>query len=281
MFAMTKRNLQLYFHSKANVFFSLMGAWIAFALYIIFLQKNMLDAWSAIKGADKMLDQWVMGGVLAVTGVTSTWTGAVRLVQDKESRKLDDFLMTDSSEIMLNLGYFLSAAIIGILMQVAMFIIMAGYFYWQDDLTFDAAILPGLLGLIVLNAGLGASLGLLTAQFIKKVEIAERLSVIIGTASGFLVGVYMPIGGMPDAAQSVMKLTPASYIAAAFRQLLIGDKVIDWQQPGIDVKEYLGIGLDWGALTTLGQNTMVASAVLVVTLLVLSSLHLVKKQIFR
>ena len=154
---------------------------------------------------------------------------------------------------------------------------MAAYFYWQDDLTFDIAILPGLLGLIALNAGLGASLGLLVAQFIKKVEIAERLSVIIGTASGFLVGVYMPIGGMPDAAQSVMKLTPASYIAAAFRQLLIGDKVVDWQQPGIDVKEYLGIGLDWDGLTSLSQNTMVAGAVLAVSLLVLAGLQVVKK----
>ena len=49
MFTMAKRNLRLYFHNKATVFFSLMGAWIAFGLYLIFLQKNMQDAWSGIQ----------------------------------------------------------------------------------------------------------------------------------------------------------------------------------------------------------------------------------------
>lgn len=39
MVAMTKRNLKLYFSNKMSVFFSLLGALIAFGLYIIFLQK--------------------------------------------------------------------------------------------------------------------------------------------------------------------------------------------------------------------------------------------------
>ena len=42
MIASIKRQIALYFNNKASVFFSLMGAWIAFALYVIFLQKNML-----------------------------------------------------------------------------------------------------------------------------------------------------------------------------------------------------------------------------------------------
>ena len=40
MWAMTKRNLKLYFSNKASVFFSLLGALIAFILYVIFLQKK-------------------------------------------------------------------------------------------------------------------------------------------------------------------------------------------------------------------------------------------------
>ena len=39
MWAMTKRNLQLYFSNKASVFFSLLGALIAFILYVIFAEK--------------------------------------------------------------------------------------------------------------------------------------------------------------------------------------------------------------------------------------------------
>ena len=39
MVALTKRNLKLYFSNKMSVFFSMLGALIAFGLYIIFLQK--------------------------------------------------------------------------------------------------------------------------------------------------------------------------------------------------------------------------------------------------
>ena len=129
MFSIMKRNLQLYFHNKVSVFFSLMGAWIAFALYVIFLQRNMLDSWSVISHPEKTLDSWVMGGVLAVTSITTTWVGAARLTRDRESHKLDDFLLTDISLFRLNLGYFMSASLIGIMMQVMMFVIMSLYFY--------------------------------------------------------------------------------------------------------------------------------------------------------
>lgn len=61
MLTTVKRNLQLYFSNEASVFFSLMGAWIAFVLYIIFLQKNMLDAGLDLSHPEKFLDRWVMG----------------------------------------------------------------------------------------------------------------------------------------------------------------------------------------------------------------------------
>ena len=71
---------------------------------------------------------------------------------------------------------------------------------------------------MLLSSFLGSSLGLLLLQFIKSVDVVERLAVIIGTASGFLVGVYMPIGSLPSFAQNVVKLTPGAYVAAAYRR---------------------------------------------------------------
>ncbi|MCK1169211.1 hypothetical protein MXZ18_06225 [Streptococcus uberis] len=40
MIATIERHLSLYFKQKASIFFSLLGALIAFFLYIIFLQKK-------------------------------------------------------------------------------------------------------------------------------------------------------------------------------------------------------------------------------------------------
>lgn len=91
MWAMTKRNLKLYFSNKASVFFSLLGALIAFILYVVFLQKNMQDSFTGTPNLEELLDNWVLGGTLAVTSITTTWTGISRLVQDKVSHKLEDF----------------------------------------------------------------------------------------------------------------------------------------------------------------------------------------------
>lgn len=269
MIATIKRQIALYFSNKASVFFSLMGAWIAFALYIIFLQKNMVEAWSTVPNPEVMLDQWVMGGVLAVTGVTTTWTGLSRLIKDKENHQFDDFLLTGVSPFSLHVGYLISASMIGLIMQIIMYSVMNAYFYWQDGLVLELNQLPALLGLMVLNSLLGSSLGLIGAQCFKTIEAAERLAIIIGSGSGFLVGVYMPIGGLPDFAQVLIKWTPAAYVAAAFRQILIADSLDQWTVPGMDVKEYLGVGLKWQELTSLGQNIMLIAVIIVVSLLFL------------
>lgn len=269
MIASIKRQIALYFSNKASVFFSLMGAWIAFALYIIFLQKNMLEAWSTVPNPELVLDKWVMGGTLAVTGVTTTWTGVSRLIKDKEHHQFDDFLLTGLSPFSLHIGYLISASMIGLIMQIIMYSIMNAYFYWQDGLALEMNQFPALLGLMVLSSLLGSSLGLIGAQWFKSIEAAERLAIIIGSASGFLVGVYMPIGGLPDFAQALIKWTPAAYVAAAFRQILMEDSLAKWNIPGMDVKEYLGVGLKWQELTSLHQNIVLLAVIIAVSLLFL------------
>ena len=276
MIASFKRQIALYFSNKASVFFSLMGAWIAFALYVIFLQKNMLEAWSTVSNPEVMLDQWVMGGTLAVTGVTTTWTGVSRLIKDKENHQFDDFLLTGISPFSLHVGYLISASMIGFIMQIIMYGIMSTYFYWQDGLALEMNQFPALLGLMLLSSLLGSSLGLIGAQCFKTLEAAERFAIIIGTTSGFLVGVYMPIGGLPDFAQTIIKWTPAAYVAAAFRQILLVDSLDQWAVPGMDVKEYLGVGLKWDELTSLGQNTLLIAGMVMVSLMLLLILLLRK-----
>lgn len=65
MKATIERHLKLYFSSKAGVFFSLLGALIAFVLYILFLQNNLVISWKdSMPKPEKILDLWIMGGYL-------------------------------------------------------------------------------------------------------------------------------------------------------------------------------------------------------------------------
>ena len=79
----------------------------------------------------------------------------------------------------------------------------------------------------------------------------------------------MPIGSLPSFAQNVVKLTPGAYVAAAYRRVLMTDKLANWNLPGINIKEYLGIGLKLKHLTTLNQDLLIIGGLLLLSLIAL------------
>ena len=80
--SLLKRNFILYFRNRSG-YFSHYWALISFLLYIIFLQKNLTDAWSQLLIIQNLLNNWLMGGTLAVTGITTSFTALTQMVQDR------------------------------------------------------------------------------------------------------------------------------------------------------------------------------------------------------
>lgn len=56
MVALVKRNIKIYFSSIPGVIMSLLGALIAFFIYIGFLQKNLESSWQHVANAAQLLD---------------------------------------------------------------------------------------------------------------------------------------------------------------------------------------------------------------------------------
>ncbi|MEW6856203.1 ABC transporter permease [Streptococcus iniae] len=251
---------------------------IAFVLYIIFLQHNLVLSWEkSLSNPEKTLDLWVMGGVLAVTGITTSWSALSRIVEDKEKSVWDDLLLTDVSPLKLHLGYFLSASIISLIMQVVVFLVMQTYFAWQDQLSISPELFPQLL-LIAFLSSLQASLfATLVLQFVKTMAIESRLGTIIGTTSGFLVGVYIPVGVLPDLGKLVVKGTPGAYIASLYRQVLLKDsiKLLEWSKT--DFREFMGIGMKLDKLTSLHDDYRIVMITIFGMLLLLATLIVIHK----
>ncbi|MHA3066779.1 ABC transporter permease [Lacticaseibacillus saniviri] len=220
MTALIKRNLKLFFGNRSTVIFSLLGALIAFALYLIFLKTNLQQNLPAGVGK-QLLDLWVMGGTLTVTAITTTQSALSQMVTDREQGQLADLLMTGTPFWQLQAGYLVSAFVVGWLMQVGMFVLMSGYFMLADGLSLTGINLGQLILLSALSSLVWTSFNLLILSFVHRVDTLGKLGTIIGTAAGFFAGVYMPIGSVPTSAQWLMKLTPAPYNAALFRQNLM------------------------------------------------------------
>ena len=128
MLALLKRNFILYFRNRSGVFFSLLGALISFLLYIIFLQKNLTDSWSQLPNSTNLLNNWLMGGTLAVTGMTTSFTALKQMVQDRENQVDQDLFLTDLGNWGLQASYLISSIVISFVMQAFMFAVMSFYF---------------------------------------------------------------------------------------------------------------------------------------------------------
>jgi len=261
MLVLLNRNLRLFFNSISTVLFSMLGALIAFVLYLVFLRANLQQGLPSGIGTN-LLDLWVIGGTLTVTAITTTQSALGQMVKDREQGQLADLLMTGTPYWRLQTGYLASAVVVGWLMQVLMLIVMAGYFGVMDGLRLDGSVIVPTLALMVLSSFVWTSFNLLVLSFVHQVDTLGKIGTIIGTAAGFFAGVYIPIGSVPAAAQTLMKLTPAPYNAAAFRQSLMGPAIANKFTGHLANQAHLfetslGVKIQWHQTLDSQQTTLV------------------------
>ena len=266
MLALIKRNFLLYFRNRSGVILSLFGAIIPFVLYIVFLKNNY-------KGhSSQLMDLWLIGGVLAVTGLTTTLAAFSRQVEDRERKVTDDLFITDLGPWGLQLSYLVSSVIISFLMQVIMFAFMLSYFTLADNISFEWGILPYLLLLMILNSLLATLINALIVQCFKSVDSLGKLATVVGATSGFLVGTYIPIGTLPNMAQNLMKLTPSNYMASLLRQVLMKESLADTfansSQSQAAFEKTMGIRIEWQELLTRTETFYIVGVVLVTIALI-------------
>ena len=194
MLALLKRNFLLYFRNRSGVFFSLLGALISFILYIIFLQKNLTDAWAQLPNSGPLLNNWLMSGTLAVTGITTSLAALTQLVKDREHQVDQDLYLSNHGKWRLPFSYLASAIIISFAMQVLMYVLMCSYFREVPKLY----ILPELLLIMMLSSLLSSLVNAILVYFFQSVDSLGKFATIVGTASGFLVGTYVPLGVLPN-----------------------------------------------------------------------------------
>ena len=250
MLALLKRNFILYFRNRSGVFFSLLGALISFLLYIIFLQKNLTDAWPQLPDNTKLLNNWLMGGTLAVTGITTSFTALTQMVQDRENQVDQDLFLTDLGIWGLQMSYLISSIAISFVMQLFMFVVMSLYFQESPVLSHLAEVAL----IMLLSSVLSSLINAILIHRFQSVDSLSNLATIVGTASGFLVGTYVPIGVLPDFAQIIMKCTPATYIASLYRQILMKEPLeTAFTENSTLLKEFqekIGIQINWQGLLT-------------------------------
>ena len=220
-----KRNLLVFFKDKASVFFSLLSVFIIIGMYALFLGDVWTSGMQDITGARNIMDCWIVAGLIAVTSVTTTMGAFGTMVEDKSKKIIKDIRSSPMPRVNIAGGYILSAFVIGVIMCVVALVLCQLYLVSEGGAVFTGIQLVKIFGLILLSTFSNTALVLFFVSFFQSNKAFSIASTIIGTVIGFLTGIYIPIGQLPEGVQTVIKVFPPSHSALLLRQVIMEDAI--------------------------------------------------------
>lgn len=278
MIRFARRNIKLFFRDRAGVFFSLLAVMITIGLYVLFLGNIMLgDALKALPGADSTTTSWLAAGLMTTASLTTS-LGAIGVMIDDKIRKAEkDFKSSPIPRRSLTGGYLLSTLVVGVLMTTVTFLLSEIYVIANGGSLLPFLDILKILGLIVLSVLTSTSIVTFIVSFFKSHSAFMAASTVVGTLIGFLTGVYIPVGELPEAVQTVVRAFPLTHAASLFRQVLMEAPMAEMftdapSQVIYDFQTEMGVVLKFGSYEV---TPLVSVLTLIITAVVFFSLTLI------
>ena len=221
MKAMLARNLKVYFRDKAAVFFSMLAVILIFLLYVLFLGDMIGQDLPNREGARALIDSWIMAGILAVTSVSTVMGALGTMVDDRAKKLIKDFGASPISRGQLTGGYVLSSFTVGMVMTIIAFVLSEAYIVLRGGEFLLPVQMLEVVGLLVLSTLCNTAVLAFIVSFLKSQNAFGTASSLLGTLIGFIAGIYMPVGVMPQAIQTVIKIFPVSHAALLIRNIMM------------------------------------------------------------
>jgi len=143
------------------------------------------------------------------------------MVDDKAKKIVKDFNSSPVTQKEIAGGYILGAFAIGVIMCLIALAFTELYIVANGGSFISFFTFIKVTGLIILSTFSGTSMVLFVVSFFKSINAFATASTIVGTLIGFLTGIYLPVGQLPDAVQIIVKVFPVSHAAALFRQVMM------------------------------------------------------------
>lgn len=279
-----KRNLLIFFRQKSSVFFSLLGVFIIIGLYALFLGDMMVKGMTGLKGSRFLMDSWIIAGILAVTPVTTSLGAMATMVEDKNNNISKDFLASPLKRSTLASGYIISGFLISLILTFITFILGEGYImlYGGELLSIEAMLKVILL--IIFTTAASSFMMYYIVSWFKSINAFSTASSIVGTLIGFLTGIYIPIGSVPEAVQMVIKIFPPSHAAVLFRSVMMeqAEKITFADAPIAVLEEFqvnLGVVFKFGDTILSSNASILYIFIFMIIFFVLSITKISKKKV--
>lgn len=222
--AIIGRNLRLFFRDRMNVFFSLLGALILFLLYTLFLGKmqrsDIEEHIAQASNADihAFVDSWMFAGIVLIGTVTTGLGALSTLVNDGESGRFRDFLVSPTKQGTLVLGYLLSAISIAVIMSAIVVAISVLYLGLASATWLNAAAIARIGAITLLCCTAFTALSAFVVSFVRTSGAFSGLSTVVGTITGFIAVAYIPLGILPKTVGDTASALPFAQAGMLLRR---------------------------------------------------------------
>lgn len=228
MLALIKRNIKIYFRNKGAWLASLLTVFIIIGLYALFLGDQLSKGFEGI-GLDEprlLTDSWIMAGIISIMPL-STSLGAVSIVQDRSKGIFKDFYCSPISRSKIILGYILSLAFISFILTMFGLILGEVYIIANGGELLSFVNMIKVIGIIALDDLATTAIVMFIAMFISSESAYSAICTVIGTVSGFITGIYIPVGSLPESVANVVKCFPISHSGSMLRQIFMDSAIVE------------------------------------------------------
>lgn len=231
--SLVKRVVLVYVRDRAAVFFSILSMLIILMLVWLLLgnmnSENIVEVLSTYGGArdvvkdkenaDYLIVVWTLAGVLLSNCVTISMTVMSNMIYDEEENKLACFYVAPIGRTQIALGYVFAAWIIGTFMCALTLAAAQVWLLCSGREILSASVILQLIGMIILNTFVYASLSYLLALFIRSGSAWSGILTVVGTLVGFLGAVYLPVYMLPKGVASFLKGLPILHGVSMMRRV--------------------------------------------------------------
>ncbi len=225
LFALTKRNVKMFFKDKGLFFTSLITPVILLVLYVTFLANVYRNSFTSalpngLAVSEKLINGMVAGelmsSLLAVCCVTVAFCGNTIMVNDRITGARKDILVSPVRRSIISTAYFsgtlFATLIVTLIATVATLIYVAtqGWF-----LSFEDVVL--LIIDVVLLTSFGTALSCVINALLRTQGQAAGIGTIVSAGYGFICGAYMPISSFGKGLQNLISLLPGTYGTSLLR----------------------------------------------------------------
>lgn len=262
---LVKRNSLMYLRDKSSVFFSMLSMLIVLGLMVVFLGNmnrdnvvNLLSEYGEdrntdvdMENAEHLIEMWTVAGILVVNAVMVTLTVIGTRIQDEEKKRLQSFYVAPVKPVKIALGYIFSALFIGTIMCILTLAVAEAYIFFKGGSILDLKETLTVIGLILLNVFLYSCILFFVGMFVKSDSAWSGFGTVIGTLVGFVGGIYLPVGFLPEKVQTVLKALPVLHGNVMMRDIFT-KRALEETFAGVpkevvaEYKNYMGITVEVG-----------------------------------